>query len=100
MLVVKRGDNYGVLSIADGTFENYILGTRYQEIIYNEILDEFIVTSNNQKGIIGMMGYKKFQLIIMIQMLINAEQQIYCVEKDGFKGVVDSNGKNINKYRV
>lgn len=93
MLVVKRGDNYGVLSIADGTFENYILGTRYQEIIYNEILDEFIVTSNNQKGIIGIDGVQKISVNYNDIELINAEQQIYCVEKDGFKGVVDSNEK-------
>lgn len=93
MLIVKDdNDCYGVMS----TEGNTILETKYNSIQYLKETADFLVESNNKKGIISKDKTTKVDTIYDdIKRITNNNDIFYIVEQSGLVGLLDVNGKTI-----
>ena len=93
MLIVKDdNDCYGVMS----TEGNTILETKYNSIQYLKETADFLVESNNKKGIISKEKTTKVDTIYDdIKRITNNNDIFYIVEQSGLVGLLDVNGKTI-----
>ena len=91
MLVVTDGTYYGVISSVDGT---EILECKYNDIVYQELTEDFIVQSNNQYGIIGTDKRTKVDIIYDNITLMDYDAGLYLVQRNNHYGVIDLNGNN------
>lgn len=97
MLIVKGENNlYGVISTiqkANGEIET-ILETKYDSIEYFRKSAEFLVGSNNKKGIISKDRKTKLELSYdSIERVTNKNDTFYVVGKSNLYGLLDQNGK-------
>ena len=92
MLVVTDGTSYGVINGLDGT---EILECKYDDILYEEAVGDFIVCSNNKYGIIGTDQRTKVEINYDSIGLIDYDAGLYLVRRNNQYGVIDLNGNTI-----
>lgn len=95
MLIVKSENNYfGVISTIKE--DEIILETKYDSIEYLGATSEFLVESNNKKGIISKDKKTKIELTYdSIERITNKNDIFYVVKKSNLYGLLDKNGENI-----
>lgn len=93
MLIVKASNNcYGVITIGG----DIILETKYDSIQYLKETSDFLVESNNKKGIISREKITKVDTIYdSIKKISNKNNIFYIVEQSGLFGLLDVEGKTI-----
>lgn len=94
MLIVKSDNqNYGVIDINTGEL---ILETKYNSIQYLRSTSDFLVGSNNKKGIISADKSTKVEVIYdNIERVTDQKNIFYVVKKSNFYGLLDKDGKTI-----
>ena len=97
MLIVKGQNNlYGVISLQNGNLNQIILETKYESIKYLRNTYDFLVGSNNKKGIISKDRATKVELIYdNIKEVTNKNDIIYVIEKSNFYGILDEEGRTV-----
>ncbi len=93
MLVVKK-DQYGVINAQTG---EAIIEPKYDSIEYMPSTGNFLITSNNKKGIMSNTGSLKVQILYDQITLMDSDAGLLLVKRDGKSGVIDTNG-NIKIY--
>lgn len=92
MAVVEKEGHFGVIKISTGA---NIIGTKYEELLYNEAQNEFIATSLDKTGIVSADGQTKIGLYYDKINMIEQDMKLYYAENNGLKGILDKNGKVI-----
>ena len=93
MLVVKNQNNkYGVIRTTDYSF---ILEPKYDSIEYIQYSSDFLVESNQKKGIFSKDGKTKVTTSYDELTLMDRDTNLYRTKKDGLYGVIDANEKVI-----
>lgn len=94
LLIVKsNNDYYGVIDISTG---KVVLETKYDNIQYLRNTSDFLVSSNNRKGIISSDKSTKVQLIYdSIERVTNKNDIFYIVKTSNLYGLLDKNGQTI-----
>lgn len=103
MMVIKKAETdangkvqkdkykYGVVSLDNKN----IIGTKYDNIKFTEVTQEFFVTSSKKVGILSNEGAQKIDLNYDELKLLDNELRLYYVRNGDMKGVLDKNGKRI-----
>lgn len=103
MLVIKQTDKdasgkeiansakYGVTTLDNKN----IIGAKYDEITFEEMTQEFFVTSNKKVGILSNDGAQKIDLNYDEIKVLDNELRLYYVRNGNVKGVLDRNGQRI-----
>lgn len=103
MLVIKKteaDDNgkikedsykYGVVTLDNQN----IIGTKYDNIEFIEVTQEYFVTSNKKVGILSNEGAQKVAPTYDEIEVLDNELRLYYVENNDMKGVLDKNGKRV-----
>lgn len=86
---IKEQEKYGVISL-DGS--KVYLDIKYDEISFNEQLQEFLVKAESKYGVMSKDGKQIIKLDYDKLQLLDNINNLYCVEKNGKKGVLDRNG--------
>lgn len=92
MLVVTNGNGYGVINGLNGT---EILECKYDNIIYQQLVGDFIVVSDGKYGIIGTDQKTKVEISYDSIKLIDYDAGLYLVQRNGRYGVIDLNGNTV-----
>ena len=92
MLIVTNDKYYGVINASDGT---EILECKYDDIIYQEAIGDFIVFSNNKYGIMGTDKRTKVDINYDSIELMDYDAELYLIERNNRYGVVDLNGNTV-----
>ena len=92
ILVVTDGTSFGVINGLDGT---EILECKYDDILYEETIGDFVVSSNGKWGIIGTDQRTKVEINYDSIMLIDYDAGLYLVRRNNLYGVVDLNGNTV-----
>ncbi|MBR3002048.1 MAG: WG repeat-containing protein [Clostridia bacterium] len=87
LVIVK--DNKGRYGIYDLSTNKTVLETKYSNIQYLPISDDFLVESNGKIGIIERDGTDKIKIQYDSIELINQNLKLYVVKKDGKYGVIN-----------
>ncbi len=93
MLVVKK-DQYGVINAQTG---EAIIEPKYDSIEYMPSTGNFLITSNNKKGIMNNQGSLKVQILYDELTLMDSDLGLLLAKREGKSGVIDTNG-NIKIY--
>lgn len=90
LIVVKgKNENYGVI---DG-YGDVVLETKYENIEYLPKTSEFLVSSNNKKGIISQDKTTKINVTYdNIEIITNKNDTFYIIKDSDKYGLLDSNG--------
>lgn len=86
---IKEQEKYGVISL-DGS--KVYLDIKYDEISFNEQLQEFLVKAESKYGVMSKDGKQIIKLDYDKLQLLDNINNLYYVEKNGKKGVLDRNG--------
>ena len=89
--VIKDKYKYGVVTLDNKN----IIGTKYYNIDFIEVMQEFFVTSSEKVGILSSEGAQKIDLNYDEIKLLDNELRLYYVSNNDMKGVLDRNGKRI-----
>ena len=89
--IIDDSYKYGVITLDNKT----LIGTKYDNIEFIEVMQEFFVTSNNKVGILSSEGAQKIDINYDEIELLDNELRLYYVANSGLKGVLDKNGKRI-----
>ncbi|MBR3163017.1 MAG: WG repeat-containing protein [Clostridia bacterium] len=96
MLIVEKKSNsnttVGVIDVSTG---QPILETKYEGIEYLEHTKDFLITSENKKGIISSNRRTLVKLQYDDIELMDYENKLYLVKNGNNYGVIDFNGKNV-----
>ncbi len=94
-IIIAKNDKekYGVID-SNG---NTILEAKYDDILFLENTEDFLVTDNSKKGILSKTKETKVQIIYNDIQLMDVESELYLVNKDNKYGVIDFNG-NVKIY--
>ena len=92
MLIVTDGRYYGVINASDGTV---ILECKYDDIIYQEQIGDFIVNTNGQYGIIGADRQTKVAINYNSIELMDYDAGLYLVKRNNRFGIVDLKGNTV-----
>ena len=103
MLVIKKAEaddngkikedsyKYGVVTLDNQN----IIGTKYDNIEFIEVTQEYFVTSNKKVGILSNEGAQKVAPTYDEIEVLDNELRLYYVENNDMKGVLDKNGKRV-----
>lgn len=103
MLVIKKAETdangktvkdkykYGVITLDNKN----IIGTKYDNIEFTEVTQEFFVTSSKKVGILSNEGAQKIDLSYDEIKILDNELRLYYVRNGETKGVLDKNGKRV-----
>lgn len=103
MLVIKKAETdstgkaakdkfkYGVVSVDNKN----IIGTKYDDIKFIEVTQEYFATSDKKVGILSSEGAQKIDLNYDEIKLLDNELRLYYVQNNNMKGVLDKNGKRV-----
>ncbi len=89
--VQKDSYKYGVVTLDNKN----LIGTKYDNIEFIEVMQEFFVTSSKKVGILSSEGAQKIDLNYDEIKLLDNELRLYYVANNDLKGVLDKNGKRI-----
>ena len=89
--VLKDSYKYGVVTLDNKN----LIGTKYDNIEFIEVMQEFFVTSAKKVGILSSEGAQKIDINYDEIELLDNELRLYYVVNNGLKGVLDKNGKRI-----
>lgn len=89
--IVKDSYKYGVVTLDNKT----LIGTKYDNIEFIEVMQEFFVTSAQKVGILSSEGAQKIDINYDEIELLDNELRLYYVVNSGQKGVLDKNGRRI-----
>lgn len=93
MLIVKsENGKYGVVEASTG---KEILETKYDKIQYLPKTKDFLIQSNNKYGIMTKNQTVKVRSIYEKIEIMDNDKGLYLVTQNGFKGVIDTDGKII-----
>ena len=95
LIVEKENSNNTKYAVLDLSTENLILEPKYEEIEYLVHTNDFLVTSENKKGIIS----KQKRTIVKLQYddieLMDYHKRLYLVENSNAYGIIDFDGKKV-----
>lgn len=91
LLMVNKNNRYGITDLG---FQE-LVGTKYNTISFNELQNEFIVSSGDKYGIIDKVGNIKVNLIYDDISIINYSPLIYIVKRNNKYGVLNESGELI-----
>ncbi len=97
MLVVGSANKYGVISV-DGS-KTYI-GTKYDEMEFVENSQEFFVKVKEKYGVITKDGETKIGIDYDKVSLLDNVNNLYYVENNGYKGVLNRRGRILGNLYV
>lgn len=89
--VSKDKFKYGVITIDNKN----IIGTKYDNIQFTEVTQEFFVTDSKKVGILSSEGAKTIEPSYDEIQLLDNELRLYYVRNGQMKGVLDKTGKRI-----
>lgn len=89
--VIKDKYKYGVITLDNKN----VIGTKYDNIEFIEVMQEFFATSDKKVGILSSEGAQKIDLNYDEIKLLDNELRLYYVSNNDMKGVLDRNGKRI-----
>ena len=92
MLIVQQDSAYGVIRASTG---EVLIEPKYSQIEYMPGTQNFLVTSNNQVGILESDGSTKVDIIYDRLELMDSDAELYLAQRDGLYGVIDTNGNII-----
>ncbi len=92
MLVLKKDEQYGVLSIETGEF---VLENKYESISYLPFTQDFLVKSNGKYGVIGKDTEVKIRTVYDEIKIMDNQNGLYLVKQNNLYGVVNTDGKLI-----
>lgn len=103
MLVIRKAETdstgkalkdkykYGVITLDNKN----IIGTKYDNIEFTEVTQEFFVTSSKKVGILSNEGAQKIDLSYDEIKILDNELRLYYVRNGEMSGVLDKNGKRV-----
>ena len=89
--IIKDSYKYGVVTLDNKN----LIGMKYDNIEFIEVMQEFFVTSAKKVGILSSEGAQKIDLNYDEIKLLDNELRLYYVVNNKLKGVLDKNGKRI-----
>ena len=92
MLVVEQNSSYGVIKASTG---ETLIEPKYSKIEYLPETGDFLVTSNNQVGILTASGNTRVELVYDKLELMDSDSELYLAQRNGMYGVIDINGNII-----
>ena len=89
MLIVEKNNKMGLIEANTGT---EILECKYDKILYQEDIGDFLVTSNNKVGIMTKNKEIKVDILYDNIELMDLDAGLYCVKNENQYGVIDLKG--------